>query len=459
MNLFLRKFFAACLILALAVIGGMQVRRAVKNARAKRLVAEAALHFNASEFREASRCLQSALKANPSSVEAAKLTADLLEAGGSPSAIIGWRIRASQLQPANMTNRLDWAQTAVKLRDAKSAEDAFSGLDEAARATVRYHKVAGALAWVQGRIDEAEQHYRQAQQLEPDNPSNTVNLDTIGLLSTNETEAAAARLSLQTVAATNGPYRLDALRRLTLEATRRKNLAEALAYTRRVVTNSAATFADKLDCLSLMTATQNHDTLSWLALLKQSATNSPADVFALGVWLAHNDGPTNTLNWLSSLPQSVQTNLPVPLIISDCQIALGHWPGLLTAVEKRNWGESETLRLVLESLARRALGQGDEAQLLSALSAGTAHYYLGLDARTHGGADGNRVRVSSRKLGGSIARRTASGLRRDAGTGATPFRTIRQESGKFANKDLAGARLFAAKDPIAHRASPGQRSL
>ena len=363
MNSFFRKFFTICLVLALVVIGGMQGRRALKNARAKRLVAEAAQHFKLHEFQETSRCLHATLLANPSSLEATKLTAELLETIGSPAAI-GWRIRASELAPVDMTYRLDWAQTAVKLRDLKSAEDALSGLDEEARSSARYHKVAGALAWNQGKAEEAEQHYQQARRLEPENPSNILNLATIGVLSTNEDTAAAARLSLQNLAATNGPYALDALRRLAQEAAKRKALTEALGYAQRVGTNSSATFADKLDYLNLLTVTQNTGARSWLTDLKRSATNSPTEVFALGRWLARNDSVTNTLTWLTSLPQSLQTNSPVPLIMTDCQIAVKDWPGLLAAVEKRDWGESEILRLSLESLARRSLGQEDAALAL-----------------------------------------------------------------------------------------------
>src|SRR5262249_4259294 len=151
---------------------------ALRHARAKRLVAEATMHFEKKEFQETSRCLHAALQANPSNLEATKLTAELLETAGLPAAI-SWRIRASQLRPGDMTNRLDWAQTALKLRDIKSAEDALSGLDEAAKSTARYHKLAGALAWSKGNAQEAEEHYQQARRLEPGNPSNILNLGTI----------------------------------------------------------------------------------------------------------------------------------------------------------------------------------------------------------------------------------------------------------------------------------------
>jgi predicted Zn-dependent protease len=363
MNHVFRNSFAICAILAIAALGGMQARSAIKHARARRFVAEAAVHLKLNDFQETSRCLHAALQANPSSVEATKLTADLLEATGSPAAI-SWRIRASQLKPRNMEYRLDWAQTAVKLRDLKSVEDALSGLDEDAKSTARYHKLAGALAWGQHKTEEAERHYQEARRLEPGNPSNLVNLSTIGLSSTNEQVAASARLTLQALAATNSAYALDALRRLAQEAARRRDLPEALSYTRRVATNSAASFADKLDCLNLLTATRSADAASWLAGLEQQATNSPVEVVALGRSLLRTVGPTNTLTWLSSLPHSLQTNQPVPLIITDCQIAVQDWPGLLATVANQDWGDSETLRLALESLARHSLQQEDASQTL-----------------------------------------------------------------------------------------------
>ncbi len=122
--------------------------------------------------------------------------AEMLESGGIPAAL-GWRIRAAQLEPNNMTNRLSWAETAIKMRDLKSATDALAGLDEKSKATATYHKLSGALAWGLGKNAEAEKHYREALRLEPGNMSIVMNLDTIGLASTNSAVATArvSRLS------------------------------------------------------------------------------------------------------------------------------------------------------------------------------------------------------------------------------------------------------------------------
>jgi hypothetical protein len=74
------------------------------------------------------------------------------------------------------------------------------------------------------------------------------------------------------------------------------------------------------------------------------------------------EGPTNTLRWLQGLSPDIQTNQPVPLVITDCQMALKDWTSLLTTIEKEDWGEADVYRLALESLAQRSLGQNVAAQ-------------------------------------------------------------------------------------------------
>jgi predicted Zn-dependent protease len=70
------------------------------------------------------------------------------------------------------------------------------------------------------------------------------------------------------------------------------------------------------------------------------------------------------LQWLSGLSSDVQTRQPVPLVITDCQIALKDWANLAATVEKEDWGGAETIRLAVESLAQRSLGHEEDAQSL-----------------------------------------------------------------------------------------------
>ena len=360
MNGLVKKMLVFLLVMALVAAGGWYGRKAYKKATERRAIAEAGRCLKKKDGRNAVLCLQRALQVNPISLPAGEMMADMLESGGLPAAL-GWRIRNAQLQPGNATNRLAWAQTAMKLRDFKSAADALAGLDEKSKGMATYHKLSGALAWSLGKNREAEKHYREALRLEPGNLSIVMNLDTIGLASTNSEVASAARLSLQRVA-TNSEFRVVALRYLAADASLRKLYSQAMNYAAEVVRDPAATVEDKIDYLQLLRLANGANFGSWLASMKQGATNSRVQAFALGQWMARTDGPTNALRWLQSLPQPIQTNQPVPLIIADCRTALKDWKGLLALVQKQDWGEANCFRLALESLGERSLGQDSASQ-------------------------------------------------------------------------------------------------
>jgi tetratricopeptide (TPR) repeat protein len=173
--------------------------------------------------------------------------------------------------------------------------------------------------------------------------------------------AQAARLSLEQLT-TNASWRLNALHDLQQDAVARKSLPDALRFSKQLATGPAARFGDKIDYLQLLRVSTNADFAPWLASVEIESTNSPARAFALGRWMAMTEGPTNALRWLQSLPTQTRTNQPVPLIVTDCRIALKDWAGLLALVDKQDWAEANFYRLALESLAHRSLGKDYASQ-------------------------------------------------------------------------------------------------
>jgi hypothetical protein len=192
--------------------------------------------------------------------------------------------------------------------------------------------------------------------LEPLNQANILNLETIRLASTNQVVANAARLSLeQTV--TNATLRPVALQHLLATAVGHHDLSRALVYSKEIVNNPKANFSAKIEYLQLLRDAKSDDYTPWLASLKTEASHSALDAFALGKWLATVEKPQTALSWLQGLPPEMQTNQPVPLIITDCHIALKNWNGLLEFIGKQDWGEAEFYRIAIESLAQRSLNQ------------------------------------------------------------------------------------------------------
>jgi tetratricopeptide (TPR) repeat protein len=357
MNSLTRKALIFALALAAVAAVGWFGRKAYRAATERRLIANAQRYFEQKDLRHASLCLRRALQIKPMSVQASRMMADMLEAARVPAAL-GWRIRAAQLKPAEMEYRFAWARTALKIHDLRSAADALSGVDDKGKATATYHKLGGALAWELRNAAEAEKQYTDALRMEPANASIALNLATIHLASTNSEVANAARLAMEQMAgSTNSEIRVTALHYLAADACTHKLFTKAIGYSSQLLKEPSATFEDSIVHLQLLQEAGSKESVPWLASLKHQAKASPASAFLLGKWMAAADDPATALAWLQSLPPTVQTNQPVPLIVTDCQIALKDWSALLALIHREDWGELTYYRLALESLAQRSLGQ------------------------------------------------------------------------------------------------------
>ena len=360
MNGLIKKALIFAVVMAAVAAAGWFGRKAWKHYMERNLIAQANQYIASGDLRDTDLCLSRVLQINPISVDANRLIANTLEAEGSPDAL-SWRIRVAKLQPNNVTNRFMWAQTALKTHDVRSAAEALAGLDDKYKTTAEYYKLAGAMAWNSGQMAEAERQYSEALRLEPTNLTVVFNLATIHLTSTNQAVAAAGRAALNQLAG-NASLRMIVLQHLLTDAVDRKSLVEALAYSRKIADDPAATFADKIEYLQLMRLAKNSDYAPWLASLKQTAASSPADTYALGRWMVLEENPQTALNWLRSLPTQTETNQTVQLVMTDCQIDLKDWNGLLAAVQTKDWGRAEFYRFALKSLALHSLGQDSASQ-------------------------------------------------------------------------------------------------
>lgn len=353
------KSFAEKVLIFIAVMmvvagAGWFGRKAYKKSMERRLVSEAKRYLATNDIRNASLSLQRALELNPISASASDLMADVLENAGAPA--LNWRIRASKLDPKDATKRLRWAEAAIKADDLTSAKEALDGLDEKSKSSAGYHKLKGALAWSERRPTEAEAEYLAAARLEPGNPSVQMNLAIIRLNSTNEVIAQAARASLEEIA-TNAQLHSSILHQLLADALARKELPEALKYSSHLAKTPSASVNDRVEYLELLRQGKDPAYPGWLASLEKDSVVSADQAFALGRWKAMTTGPTNALRWIISLPVSIQTNLPLPLVTTDCQIALKDWTDIISEVDKQDWGAANYYKLALQSLAQRSLSQ------------------------------------------------------------------------------------------------------
>lgn len=361
MKSFVNKILIFVAVMAVVGGAGWFGRKAYKKTMERRLVAEAKHYIDKKDFHNASLSLQRALELNPVSVSASEAMADMLETAGNPAAL-NWQMRAAKLDPSNANKRLHWAELAIKANDLNSATEALNGLDAKSKTTADYYKLEGALAWSIHDMHAAETNYLEAARLEPANASVQMNLATIHMTSTNEAVAQAGRAAMEAVA-TNADLRIGALHQLLGDAINHKSLKRAEFYSAQIAKSPQALAEDKVEYLELLRQNQNAEYSTWLAALEKNAQTSAGDAFALARWKVVTSGPANALHWIASLPRQTQTNLPVPLVMTDCQIALKDWRAILSEVTQQDWAAANYYKLALESLAERSLSQSAAADV------------------------------------------------------------------------------------------------
>jgi Tfp pilus assembly protein PilF len=355
MTRLVRKSLIFVFLLLVIAAAGWFGHKAYAKAMERRCLEDAEDCLEKRDFLNATLCLRRVLELNPKNIDVPAKMAELLEAQGLPGAV-DWRIRAAELHPREASFRFDWAESALKARDVRSAARALEGIDDTARETAQYQKLAGALDWSLGHLEEAEKHYAKALQLDPTNQKVAFNLATIRLRSTNSATADAARLSMERMMS-NPSLKLTALRQLVSFEELRQAPTEALKYSTNIVKDPTAGYADKLGHLELLHRARSADYDPWLAELKREATNSSARAFAMGKWIAKVNGIDASLAWINTLPEDIQGNPPLVFLIADCYVLLKDWQALLDRIESQNWGEADAQRMALIALARRSLGQ------------------------------------------------------------------------------------------------------
>ena len=344
-------------VLLLGSIGfftcGQQVYKKFKEARGVR---QATAFLAANDLANAMLSLKQILELNPKNLKACELMAEVLEASGSPS-VIDWRLRIVEIAPI-IPNRLSLAHCALRYQrppypiTAQTLRD----LEPSARDLPAFHNLSAELALKLNRFQDAGWHFQEAARLEPWNELHRLNLDVLSLQSTNSTVAATARCDLEALSCHTklGPL---ALRWLVADNLRRNDLAGAECFSDRLVTLPGASFADRLQQLTILKQlVSSHEVFAEkLEALETSAAGNVAEVRALCDWMGSRGLADEALKWLAGLDPNVRRSQPLELATANLYLAKGDWIVLETFLEPKKWAELEFLRMAI--LARAAWGR------------------------------------------------------------------------------------------------------
>jgi predicted Zn-dependent protease len=358
-------------ILAVIAAGAWFSRPVYRSWKEQRSLKQAQEFFANQDYRNATLAARQALAANASNVEAARLMANLNEMLRSPEAL-NWRQRVVDLQPQNLTNRLELAKTALLLGNYPRAGQVLRDVASTNQNNFVFHQLAAMVAIGLNNIGLAERHLSEAARLEPGNKQVQLNRAIIHLQARDQTLVDGALQTLQNLYG-DPVYRKDALRNLALAAARNKDFAKAQAFTGELQADANATLEDRLLHLTMLKQGASTNFGSYLAQMEGALAKSPEQVNALTSWLVNNRMADEAARWLESLPDEARSQRPVALALADVFTAQKDWTGLQTLLQEADWGNLNFVRLALLSRAAREERQeiASQANWRAAVKAGS----------------------------------------------------------------------------------------
>jgi predicted Zn-dependent protease len=308
------------------------------------------------------------LQLDPVNVAACRIMAETAELAEKREALT-WREQIVTLEPDVAANKIALASAALHFGRFDLARRTLDTIDQAGRANVKYHQLAGVLAIAERKSAEAESEFAAALQIEPENHQFALNLAAVRLTSTDVSTREKARAELARLAGQTAP-RLEALRALTMDALANKSLGDAQKWAAQLRAEKEAKFSD-----ILLYAEANKKTASAETALRdaeRNAAGSPVTAAALITWMNRHELARAARDWALSLPPEILNAPPVPLAVAEAYSFLQDWNGLSAWVDGKDWGENEFLRLAVVSHALHRLTPGDRASMESQTAWGAA---------------------------------------------------------------------------------------
>jgi predicted Zn-dependent protease len=342
-------------LVAIFALGGF---RGYRSWRKGHLSKQAQEFFAQGDYKSAVLVARHLLQLDPDNLAACRIMADTAERTGHQEAL-AWRERIVRLEPGVAGNNVALAATAVRFNQLHVARKILDAVPPAARGTVKYHELAGALAIAENQTALAETEFATALQLEPNNPQLALNLATVRLASSDTAKAEKARAELVRLSEQSS-LRLESLRALTSDALAHK-LASVEKWAAQLKAEKGATLQDLLLYLEASRETSAGQVV--LHDAQAAATQSPVAAAALITWMNRRAMAQSALEWGLALPQETLNAQPVPLAISEAYSFLQDWSGLQAWVDGKDWGDQEFLRLAVQSHALRHLGPGDQSSM------------------------------------------------------------------------------------------------
>ena len=315
------------------------------------------------DYPNATLALSNALAKDPANPDMCRLAADLLEQSGNIDAV-AMRKRVAQLAPGQMERRYELVRTALRFDDEQAAREAIEDLPPEERTSPSYRRATAALALAAGRTERAEAILTNISGLPAEDVTARLERAFVLLRKAGAAEVEAARRELLE-SATREDMRALALRELTMDAGRRRDLAKAEEFARQLTEVPKPAYRDKLLLANVLLSTGKTTLDEQLPPLQAEALARPEEISQLVAWLLTVDQAARALAWLQGLAPDQKESPEVLTALANCHMALHAWAEVPPLIARGAFGQVPPDAIQLALAARVLQGMNRTALLRS----------------------------------------------------------------------------------------------
>lgn len=343
---------AACALVATAGVVGYEL---VKPRRVGNLNREARAALARGDLAEASLKTRRALQILPNDAPACAIMAEMCERIHSADAVT-WRERLAEIDGGSTPSLVALASAARSFGKHPVAQTALARVPEPERHRADYLAVAGAVALDLQKIEEAERCFREANQLEPENPLHLFSLGMAQAQSGDFFKREEGRKRLIAMAA-QPQFAVAALRSLAVSYEATRDFQAALRVVPRLLALPEHSFLDELIRLRLLHATGDADLAQTLAELQRKSAKSGRDAGALILWMSGAGLAAEAVQWAEKRTPQVSGHAETKQPLAACHLHLQDWTALLALTKDGPWLSTDYLRHAYRARALRELGR------------------------------------------------------------------------------------------------------
>jgi predicted Zn-dependent protease len=316
--------------------------RSYNHFEARHLVRRAAGYLSGGDVRDAALSARRAMQLERSP-EAMRIMAQAAELSNDRMAL-EWRREVLEEAPRSTEDLLALALCALQFNEVAEAEKALRSVPSDQVETAPFQAVAARICEAKNNVTEAEQHWKRACELDPNNKSDEMGLAFAQLKSDAMAKRNSGRALLEKLR-TDDKLRAAATRALIADAILHlENTEAAKTFAQELQGYPDATFADRLLYLEILRATKDQGFPGYLTTVENDAKANPITLASLIAWMNNSGMALVALDYVREIDKAMVSKWPVPSELAKSYARLADWDGLERFTKDGRWPQLDFIR-------------------------------------------------------------------------------------------------------------------